>query len=146
MRAVIAMGSSLGIATTAEGVETLDQFKQLKLEGCTEVRWATVIQSAAACRGSQRATCLHQSCIPGNSLILYVEIVANDKSGPDAVGGTSNPHPVQRLQVELIGGLCRHKLHRRPLHRLGDRLRITKIVLLFRRRYLHPAIASNFAH
>jgi diguanylate cyclase (GGDEF)-like protein len=38
VRAVIAMGSGLGIATTAEGVETLDQFKQLKLEGCTEVQ------------------------------------------------------------------------------------------------------------
>jgi diguanylate cyclase (GGDEF)-like protein/PAS domain S-box-containing protein len=38
VRAVIAMGSGLGIATTAEGVETLEQFKQLKLEGCTEVQ------------------------------------------------------------------------------------------------------------
>ncbi len=38
VRAVIAMGSGLGIATTAEGVETSAQFKQLKLEGCTEVQ------------------------------------------------------------------------------------------------------------
>jgi diguanylate cyclase (GGDEF)-like protein len=38
VRAVIAMGSGLGIATTAEGVETREQFKQLKLEGCTEVQ------------------------------------------------------------------------------------------------------------
>jgi len=38
VRAVIAMGSGLGISTTAEGVETLEQFKQLKLEGCTEVQ------------------------------------------------------------------------------------------------------------
>jgi diguanylate cyclase (GGDEF)-like protein len=38
VRAVIAMGSSLGIATTAEGVETPEQFNQLKLEGCTEVQ------------------------------------------------------------------------------------------------------------
>ena len=38
VRAVIAMGSGLGIATTAEGVETVEQFKQLKLEGCTEVQ------------------------------------------------------------------------------------------------------------
>jgi len=38
VRAVIAMGSGLGIATTAEGVETIEQFKQLKLEGCTEVQ------------------------------------------------------------------------------------------------------------
>ncbi len=38
VRAVIAMGNGLGIATTAEGVETTEQFKQLKLEGCTEVQ------------------------------------------------------------------------------------------------------------
>ena len=37
---------------------------------------------------------------------------------------------MQRLQVELIGGLRRHKLHRWPLHRLGDRLRVAEIVLL----------------
>jgi hypothetical protein len=39
-------------------------------------------------------------------------------------------HTVQRLQVELIGGLCCLELHRRPLHRLGDRLRIPEVVLL----------------
>jgi len=38
VRAVIAMGNGLGIARTAEGVETAEQFKQLKLEGCTEVQ------------------------------------------------------------------------------------------------------------
>ena len=38
VRAVIAMGNGLGIATAAEGVETAEQFKQLKLEGCTEVQ------------------------------------------------------------------------------------------------------------
>jgi hypothetical protein len=31
---------------------------------------------------------------------------------------------MQRLQVELIGGLRRHKLHRWTLHHLGDRLRV----------------------
>src|ERR1039457_3321046 len=40
------------------------------------------------------------------------------------------PHPVQRLQVELIGGLRRHELHRRALHRLGDRLSIAEVILL----------------
>ena len=40
------------------------------------------------------------------------------------------PHPVQGLKVELIGGLRRHELHCRPLHRFANRLRITKIVLL----------------
>jgi hypothetical protein len=39
-------------------------------------------------------------------------------------------HTVQRLQVELICGLRRHELHCRPLHRLGDRLRIAEVVLL----------------
>jgi EAL domain-containing protein (putative c-di-GMP-specific phosphodiesterase class I) len=38
VRAVIAMGSSLGIKTTAEGVETPQQFDQLKLQGCTEAQ------------------------------------------------------------------------------------------------------------
>jgi EAL domain-containing protein (putative c-di-GMP-specific phosphodiesterase class I) len=35
---MIAMGSSLGIKTTAEGVETPQQFNQLKLQGCTEAQ------------------------------------------------------------------------------------------------------------
>jgi hypothetical protein len=39
-------------------------------------------------------------------------------------------HPVQRLQVELLCRLRRHELHRRPLHRPGDRFRITEVVLL----------------
>ena len=37
---------------------------------------------------------------------------------------------MQRLQVELIGGLGRHELHRRPLYCLGNRLRVTEVVLL----------------
>jgi EAL domain-containing protein (putative c-di-GMP-specific phosphodiesterase class I) len=32
------MGSSLGIVTTAEGVETSEQFERLKAEGCTEAQ------------------------------------------------------------------------------------------------------------
>jgi hypothetical protein len=38
----------------------------------------------------------------------------------------------QHLQVELIGGLCCHEIHRRPLHRFGNRLRIAEVVLLSR--------------
>ena len=38
IRAVTGMGRSLGITTTAEGVETPEQLEKLKLEGCTEVQ------------------------------------------------------------------------------------------------------------
>ena len=38
VRAVAAMGASLGMMTTAEGVETIEQFDRLKTEGCTEVQ------------------------------------------------------------------------------------------------------------
>ena len=37
---------------------------------------------------------------------------------------------MQRLQVELIGGLGRHELHRWPLHRLGNRFGVAEVVLL----------------
>jgi EAL domain-containing protein (putative c-di-GMP-specific phosphodiesterase class I) len=36
--AVTGLGTSLGISTTAEGVETADQLERLKNEGCTEVQ------------------------------------------------------------------------------------------------------------
>jgi diguanylate cyclase (GGDEF)-like protein len=38
IRAVVALGKSLGMTTTAEGVETEDQLAQLRREGCTEVQ------------------------------------------------------------------------------------------------------------
>jgi EAL domain-containing protein (putative c-di-GMP-specific phosphodiesterase class I) len=38
IRAVAGLGHSLGMTTTAEGVETREQFERLKLEGCTEVQ------------------------------------------------------------------------------------------------------------
>jgi diguanylate cyclase (GGDEF)-like protein len=38
VRAVAGLGSTLGIATTAEGVETLEQLKAVKAEGCTQVQ------------------------------------------------------------------------------------------------------------
>ena len=37
---------------------------------------------------------------------------------------------MQRLQVELLCRLRRHELHGWPLHRLGNRLGITEVVLL----------------
>jgi diguanylate cyclase (GGDEF)-like protein len=38
VRAVTGLGSSLGIATVAEGVETAEQLRRLKAEGCTSVQ------------------------------------------------------------------------------------------------------------
>jgi EAL domain-containing protein (putative c-di-GMP-specific phosphodiesterase class I) len=38
IRAVAGLGISLGIATTAEGVETNDQLVCLRAEGCTEIQ------------------------------------------------------------------------------------------------------------
>jgi len=39
-------------------------------------------------------------------------------------------HAVERLQVELIGSLRRHELHRRPLHSFGNGLSVAEVVLL----------------
>ena len=39
-------------------------------------------------------------------------------------------HPMQSLQVELIGRLRRYELHCRALHRFGDRFCIVEVVLL----------------
>jgi EAL domain-containing protein (putative c-di-GMP-specific phosphodiesterase class I) len=38
IRAVAGLGSSLGIATTAEGIETIEQLECVRAEGCTEVQ------------------------------------------------------------------------------------------------------------
>jgi EAL domain-containing protein (putative c-di-GMP-specific phosphodiesterase class I) len=38
VRAVAGIGATLGMSTTAEGVETVEQLRQLRLEGCTEVQ------------------------------------------------------------------------------------------------------------
>jgi hypothetical protein len=46
----------------------------------------------------------------------------------------STTYPMQRLQVELIRGLRRHELHRRPLHRFSDRFSVT--VKLYEYKYL----------
>ena len=38
LRSIIALGKSLGIETTAEGVETEEQLERMRAEGCTEVQ------------------------------------------------------------------------------------------------------------
>jgi hypothetical protein len=55
---------------------------------------------------------------------------ANLINDAGALSDQSLAHPVQRLQVKLIGGLRRHKLHRWTLYRFGNRLRIAEVILL----------------
>ena len=38
VRAVTGLSASLGIATTAEGVETEEQLARLRIEGCSEIQ------------------------------------------------------------------------------------------------------------
>jgi EAL domain-containing protein (putative c-di-GMP-specific phosphodiesterase class I) len=38
VRAIAGLGAALGIATTAEGVETVDQLRVVRDEGCTQVQ------------------------------------------------------------------------------------------------------------
>jgi diguanylate cyclase (GGDEF)-like protein len=58
VRAVAAMGASLGISTAAEGVETIEQFEQLKLEGCTEVQGYLFSPPRPACEVAKLLTSL----------------------------------------------------------------------------------------
>ena len=38
VRSITLLGENLGISTTAEGVETIEQFTQLRQQGCAEVQ------------------------------------------------------------------------------------------------------------
>ena len=38
VRAVAGLGASFGVPTTAEGVETIEQFEQVRAAGCTHVQ------------------------------------------------------------------------------------------------------------
>ena len=38
VRSITVLGENLGISTTAEGVETIEQFVQLRQQGCSEVQ------------------------------------------------------------------------------------------------------------
>src|SRR6516165_6663388 len=46
-----------------------------------------------------------------------------------ALAHQSLTHPMQGLQIELVGGLGGDELHRRTLHRLRDRFRIAVVIL-----------------
>src|SRR5262245_19850386 len=50
----------------------------------------------------------------------------------DASALTDQPltHAVERLQIKLLGGLCRDELHSRALNCLGDCLGVPEVILL----------------
>ena len=49
VRAVIGLGGSLGMSTTAEGIETLEQLEQLRVDGCTEMQGFLFSKPVPAC-------------------------------------------------------------------------------------------------
>ncbi len=57
VRAITGLGRSLGIATTAEGVETPDQAECLRREGCTQLQGYLYGKPmpAAPCRNTTRS-------------------------------------------------------------------------------------------
>src|SRR5215471_13146001 len=69
-----------------------------------------------------------QALTHGNAALQQEGADLIDDAG--ALTDQTLPHAVERLQVELLGGLGRDELHRRALHRLGDRLSVAEVVLL----------------
>ena len=55
IRAVLRLGSSLGMITTAEGVETEEQLEILRAEGCMQVQGYPVQQAEAGRRNPRLA-------------------------------------------------------------------------------------------
>jgi EAL domain-containing protein (putative c-di-GMP-specific phosphodiesterase class I) len=48
VRAVVQLGTALGIATTAVGVETREQLGNLRVDGCTEIQGNLICWAAPA--------------------------------------------------------------------------------------------------
>jgi EAL domain-containing protein (putative c-di-GMP-specific phosphodiesterase class I) len=66
VRAVASIGSALGMATTAEGVETEEELAQLRHEGCTEVQGYLFSRPQPA---SEVARLLAQDCAPADKIV-----------------------------------------------------------------------------
>src|SRR5262249_35276644 len=93
----------------------------------TSVRLARIVGNSARRKFSP--------CRTANSTLQQEGADLIDDAG--APTDRSLAHPMQRLKVELLGGLGRDELHRRALHRFRDRLGIAIVVLftfaIFRR-------------
>jgi len=64
VRAVASLGSALGMATTAEGVETQGQFARLRAEGCTEVQGFLFSEAAPAADVPRLLRQFHRDPVP----------------------------------------------------------------------------------
>jgi hypothetical protein len=73
---------------------------------------------------------------PAGSAVLSHRDAPFQQEGSDLIDDASAlahqplTEAMQSLQVELIGGLGDHKLHRRSLYCPGNRLGVTEVVLL----------------
>ena len=64
VRAITALGQSLGVRTIAEGIETADQLARLKNDGCTSVQGYFFGRPVPANQLEEVIGRLHPSCIP----------------------------------------------------------------------------------
>src|SRR5207237_9838723 len=114
-------GQDLVVSSTRKAILTRDNANRrcwtgVTLRACWSggTGWASGACRTATPRSSRKPRILHD--------------------GPEALNDQMLPHPVERLQVELLGALCRDELHRWALHRFGDCLRIAEVV---------PALSSR---
>jgi hypothetical protein len=55
--------------------------------------------------------------------------VCSKRNMPERIAATA-PHPMQGLQIKLVGRLGRNKFHRRTLHCFGDRFSVAIVILV----------------
>ena len=67
VRAVAALGASLGMTTTAEGVETAEQLAQIRAEGCTDVQGYLTGRPMPAAEASALVGASLTNSIPGEA-------------------------------------------------------------------------------
>ena len=83
IHAIVGLGENLGISTTAEGVETAEQFAQVRAQGCTEVQGYFISRPQPA---PEIAALLQrfENTPPGNAELqnVHMPLTEPDKTGP----------------------------------------------------------------
>src|SRR6516225_8064976 len=77
-----------------------------------------------------RQLCSQKPLALSNRDATFQQESANLIDDAGALTDQSLAHPMQRLQIELLGGLRCHELHCGTLHRLSNGFRVTEVVLL----------------